>query len=86
MVIRDAQVGTSVMSTENRQIQELVGNLQKRAREDLKTKMKVLRQESQEECTVAKRRVVQEEEEEIFLEEGYECGVFRDDDYDLEDL
>lgn len=86
LVIRDAQVGYSVMSTENRQIQELVGNLQKRAREDLKSKLKEIRQEVYEDEPGAKKRVVEEETEEISLEEGYGCGVVRDDDYDFEDL
>lgn len=72
LVIRDAQVGTSVMSTENRQIQELVGNLQKRAREDLKTKIKGIRQEDYDEAPEPKRKAVETEEEEISLEEGYE--------------
>lgn len=86
LVVRDAQVGTSVMSTENRQIQELVGSLQRRAREDLKTKMKMSRGESHDDEPLTKKRAVREEEEEISLEEGYNCEVFRDDDYDLEDL
>lgn len=70
MVIRDAQVGTSVMSTENSQIQELVGNLQKRAREDLKTRVKEIRQEDYDESQSPKRKALQGDEEEISLEEG----------------